>query len=281
MLRDSAVAGRGATRWRLLLSSMLRQSPLRRGVLQQVGADGYGQGLGGFGRFGSGFALQDAGDVFFAVQAGDEFVVEQKQFAVAVDIQLVAVGEFDAVVALQWPGRNNTIPGQNAFEPDIAKTARLRHNAPRPLATPSATRWPAPDRNAAAPFDWYRVHPPRPACHRRSNRRIHPAAMSASWSPSQLQVFTRSRPPKLAARHCRPPRSTPHRATPGASDPAPAACQHAQQFGHRNPSGRLQRLASPATTHGAWRACQYWRQSIAAMPNRPGSKYNPQDFTSA
>ncbi len=105
MLRDSVAAGRGATRCRLLLSSMLRQSPLRVAFLQQVGADRDAQGFGGFGGFRSGFALQDAGDVFFAVQTGDEFVFEQEQLAVAVDIELIAVGELNAIVTLQRTGR--------------------------------------------------------------------------------------------------------------------------------------------------------------------------------
>lgn len=82
------------------------------GVLQQVRADRDGQRFGGFGGFGSGFALQDAGDVFFAVQTGDQLVFQQKQFAVAVDIELVAIGEFDAVIAQQGPGFNNTLPAR-------------------------------------------------------------------------------------------------------------------------------------------------------------------------
>jgi hypothetical protein len=75
MSRASALAGRGATRWRWLLSSMLRQSPAR-GVLQQVGANGHGQGFGRFGSGSAGFALQHARDVFFAVQPRHQCVVQ-------------------------------------------------------------------------------------------------------------------------------------------------------------------------------------------------------------
>ncbi|MNH28426.1 hypothetical protein D3C79_885910 [compost metagenome] len=47
-----------------------------RGVLQQVGADGHGEGLGGFGGFGAGLTLEDTSDILFAVQAGDQLVLE-------------------------------------------------------------------------------------------------------------------------------------------------------------------------------------------------------------
>ena len=71
--------------------------------MQQISADRYGQRLGGFGGLRFGFAFENASDIFFAIKSCDEFVVEQKQFAVAVDIQRIAVGELDAVVAAQWP----------------------------------------------------------------------------------------------------------------------------------------------------------------------------------
>jgi len=94
---------------------MLEAVAVAGGVLQQVGADRDAQGFGGFGRFRSGFALQDAGDVFFAVQAGDEFVLEQEQLAIAMDIELIAVGELDAIVALQGPGANTRSPDSTRF----------------------------------------------------------------------------------------------------------------------------------------------------------------------
>ncbi|MNF99856.1 hypothetical protein D3C84_827730 [compost metagenome] len=72
--------------------------------MQQISADGDGQGFGGFDGFGGGFALKHAGDVFLAIQAGDQLAVQQKQFTVAVDIELVAVGEFDAKIAPDRPG---------------------------------------------------------------------------------------------------------------------------------------------------------------------------------
>ncbi|MNZ89203.1 hypothetical protein D3C78_1081130 [compost metagenome] len=85
-----------------------------RGVLQQVRADGHGQGFGGLDRFGAGFALENTGNVFFAIQTRHEFVVQQKQFAVAVNIQHIAVGEFDTVITLQCPGSNCGVPCQHA-----------------------------------------------------------------------------------------------------------------------------------------------------------------------
>ncbi|MNF88646.1 hypothetical protein D3C84_711440 [compost metagenome] len=83
------------------------------GVLQQVGADGDGQRFGGFSRFGFGFSLQDARDIFFAVQTGDQFIAHQKQFAITVDVELVAVQEFDAKITLQRTGRNHAPPCKN------------------------------------------------------------------------------------------------------------------------------------------------------------------------
>ncbi|MNN09390.1 hypothetical protein D3C81_1222700 [compost metagenome] len=68
--------------------------------MQQVRADGHRKGFGGLDRLGSGFALEHTGDVLFAIQPGDELVIQQKEFAVTVDIQRIAVGEFDAVVTL-------------------------------------------------------------------------------------------------------------------------------------------------------------------------------------
>ncbi|MCY1402818.1 hypothetical protein D9M71_179770 [compost metagenome] len=81
-----------------------------RGVLQQVSADGHGQGFGGFDRFGTGFALEHTGNVLFAIQTSHELVAQQKQFTVAVDIQRITVGEFDAVVTLQCPGSHCGAP---------------------------------------------------------------------------------------------------------------------------------------------------------------------------
>ncbi|MNI24356.1 hypothetical protein D3C73_779710 [compost metagenome] len=105
---------------------------IARGVLQQVGANGDGQGFGGFDRLRLGFALQDAGDVLFAIQAGDEFVVEQKQFAIAVDIKLVAIAELDAVITLHRAGSHHTVCGQHPLDrvsgkqPDFNAAPRIR-----------------------------------------------------------------------------------------------------------------------------------------------------------
>ncbi|MNM79916.1 hypothetical protein D3C81_918640 [compost metagenome] len=78
--------------------------------MQQVSADGHGQGFGGFDRFGTGFALEHTGNVLFAIQTSHELVAQQKQFTVAVDIQRITVGEFDAVVTLQCPGSHCGAP---------------------------------------------------------------------------------------------------------------------------------------------------------------------------
>ncbi|MNX90348.1 hypothetical protein D3C86_1223940 [compost metagenome] len=81
-----------------------------RGVLQQVSADGHGQGFGGLDRFGAGFALKNTGNVLFAIQTCHELVVQQKQFSVAVNIQRITLGEFNAVVTLQCPGSHRGAP---------------------------------------------------------------------------------------------------------------------------------------------------------------------------
>ena len=137
-------------------------------------------------------------------------------------------------------------PRPEPSKPDISKTARLPHNAPCPLATPSATRWPAPDRSDAEPFDWYRAHPPRSVRRRRSSRRIHPGVIvhpgrraSSRFSPAGVRPTRR--------RHCRPPRSARHRAARDASDPALAATPEHPIIQRPRLLLPVARLANPAT----------------------------------
>lgn len=119
--------------------------------MQQVGTDGDGEGFGRFGGFGFGFAFEDASDVLFAIKPRDEFVVEQKQFAVAVDIQRVAIGEFDTVVAAQRTRRRHTITRENLRQRIFREQSDF-HTRP-------CVRWPSRRQNACQRLPVMPQHP--------------------------------------------------------------------------------------------------------------------------